>query len=79
MADENDVFNMISGSNGIMGVCDTIFIIYKKKRQDENAMMFMTGRDIAERHRGAFRRDGISVGNGRFGRGRGAQTQKARV
>lgn len=45
MADENDVFNMISGSNGIMGVCDTIFIIYKKKRQDENAVLFMTGRD----------------------------------
>ena len=49
MADENDVFNMISGSNGIMGVCDTIFIIYKKKRQDENAMMFMTGRDIRQK------------------------------
>lgn len=48
MADENDVFNMISGSNGIMGVCDTIYIIYKKKRQDENATMFMTGRDIKQ-------------------------------
>lgn len=48
MADENDVFNMISGSNGIMGVCDTIFIIYKKKRQDENAVLFMTGRDIRQ-------------------------------
>ena len=48
MADENDVFNMISGSNGIMGVCDTIFIIYKKKRQDENATLFMTGRDIRQ-------------------------------
>ena len=48
MADENDVFNMISGSNGIMGVCDTIYIIYKKKRQDENATLFMTGRDIRQ-------------------------------
>lgn len=48
MADENDVFNMISGSNGIMGVCDTIFIIYKKKRQDDNAVLFMTGRDIRQ-------------------------------
>ena len=48
MADENDVFNMISGSNGIMGVADTIFIIYKKKRQDENAVLFMTGRDIRQ-------------------------------
>lgn len=31
-----------------MGVCDTIFIIYKKKRQDENAVLFMTGRDIRQ-------------------------------
>lgn len=48
MADENDVFNMISGSNGIMGVCDTIMIIYKKRRQDENAALFMTGRDVRQ-------------------------------
>lgn len=48
MADENDVFNMISGSNGIMGVTDNIFIIYKKKRKDENAVLFMTGRDIRQ-------------------------------
>ena len=48
MADENDVFNMISGSNGIMGVCDSIFIIYKKKRTDEMASLHMTGRDIRQ-------------------------------
>lgn len=48
MADESDVFNMISGSNGIMGVCDQIFIIGKKKRQDENATLYMTGRDIRQ-------------------------------
>ena len=48
MADENDVFNMISGSNGIMGVCDSIFIIYKKKRTDEMASLHMTGRDVRQ-------------------------------
>lgn len=48
MGDENDVFNMISGSNGIMGACDTILIISKKKRGDENATLSMTGRDIRQ-------------------------------
>lgn len=48
MADENDVFNMISGSNGIMGVCDSIFIIYKKKRTDDTAALYMTGRDVRQ-------------------------------
>ncbi|MEG1882026.1 MAG: AAA family ATPase [Clostridia bacterium] len=47
MSDDDDVFNMISGSNGIMGVCDTIFII-KKKRKEENATLVMTGRDIRQ-------------------------------
>ena len=48
MVDESDVFNMISGSNGIMGACDTIFIISKKKRKDEDATLSMTGRDIPQ-------------------------------
>ena len=48
MADSDDVFNMISGSNGIMGVCDSIFIIYKKKRTDETAVLHMTGRDVRQ-------------------------------
>lgn len=48
MADADDVFNMISGSNGIMGVCDSIFIIYKKKRTDETAVLHMTGRDVRQ-------------------------------
>jgi len=43
---DDDVFNRISGSNGIMGACDTIFIISKDKRQDERALLSMTGRDI---------------------------------
>lgn len=50
MADENDVFNMISGSSGIMGVSDTILIIYKKKRDDENAQLFLTGREVKQQN-----------------------------
>lgn len=48
MKDESDVFNSISGSNGIMGACDTVFIISKKNRNDENAIFSMTGRDIKQ-------------------------------
>ena len=48
MLDETDVFNMISGSTALMGAADTIFIISKKKRNDENANLSMTGRDIAQ-------------------------------
>lgn len=46
MADEADVYNMISGSTALMGAADTIFIIAKKKRKDESALLSMTGRDI---------------------------------
>lgn len=48
MLDETDVFNMISGSTALMGAADTIFIISKKKRKDDNAELSMTGRDIAQ-------------------------------
>ena len=46
MPDTDNVFNMISGSTGIMGVADTIFIIYKKMMTDKNASLHSTGRDI---------------------------------
>ena len=45
---DDDTFNRISGSTGIMGSCDTIFTISKKKRLDEEATFSMTGRDIVE-------------------------------
>jgi DNA primase len=48
MADESDVFNMISGSTALMGAADTILIISKKKRNDENATFSVTGRDIQQ-------------------------------
>ena len=45
--DENDVFNMISGSTALMGAADTIIVI-SKKRKDEFATLTMTGRDIKQ-------------------------------
>ena len=48
MADESDVYNMISGSTALMGAADTVFVISKKKRTDEDATMSMTGRDIEQ-------------------------------
>lgn len=48
MADQNDAFNMINGSNGMMGVLDTSWLIYKKNRMDADATLLMTGRDISQ-------------------------------
>lgn len=45
MRDE-DIFNCISGSNGLMGACDTVYILNRKKREDNDATLIMTGRDI---------------------------------
>jgi len=46
--DEGDAFNMISGSTALMGAADSIFVISKKKRMDEQATFIMTGRDIIQ-------------------------------
>lgn len=48
MVDDSDVFNMISGSTALMGATDTILIISKKKRNDDNAKLSSTGRDIQQ-------------------------------
>lgn len=48
MKDESDPFNMVSGTNGIMGVADTIFTMLKEKRQDKNAILHITGRDVEQ-------------------------------
>lgn len=41
-----DVFNKISGTNGIMGVADTIFILDKDSRESNEAKLHITGRDV---------------------------------
>ena len=43
---DNDVFNKVSGTTGIMGSSDSTFILDKKSREDSTATLFITGRDI---------------------------------
>lgn len=48
MKDDDDPFNMISGTNGVMGAADTIWTITKKRRSDEEAVLHITGRDVEQ-------------------------------
>jgi len=43
---DTDIFNKISGTNGIMGVADTIFILDKDSRESDEAKLHITGRDV---------------------------------
>ena len=40
-----DSFDMISGTNGLLGAADGAFIMHKKKRTDNTAVMDIVGRD----------------------------------
>lgn len=46
MKDDDDPFNMISGTNAIMGAADTIWTITKAKRDSAEATLHITGRDV---------------------------------
>lgn len=46
MRDDGDPFNMISGTNGIMGAADTTMVLVKEKRGNDNATFSAIGRDI---------------------------------
>ena len=46
MKDDGDPFNMISGTNGIMGAADTTIVLTKDNRNDNQATMSITGRDV---------------------------------
>lgn len=46
--DDDDVFNMINGSTGLMGAADNVWIISKKQRSDETATLHMTGRELCQ-------------------------------
>lgn len=48
MKDDSDPFNMISGTTGIMGAADSIFVITKKNRKDNEAVLHITGRDVQQ-------------------------------
>ena len=46
MKDQSDVFANISGSYGIVGSSDTVWVIEKQNRSDEEATLYITGRDV---------------------------------
>lgn len=46
MKDDGDPFNMISGTNGIMGAADTTMVLTREKRGDSNATFSVVGRDV---------------------------------
>jgi len=46
MKDDADPYNMISGTSGIMGSADSIFLINKKTREAKEATLHITSRDI---------------------------------
>ena len=41
-----DPMNMLSGTTGLSGVVDTVFILDREKRTENHATLFCTGRDI---------------------------------
>ena len=43
--ESEDSFDMISGTNGLLGAADGAFILQKKKRTDSNAVLSVVGRD----------------------------------
>lgn len=43
--ESSDAFDMISGTNGLLGAADGAFILHKKKRTDKEAVMEVVGRD----------------------------------
>lgn len=46
---DNDPINMISGTTGIVGSADAVYVLTKAKRTDSTATLYCTGRDIEQR------------------------------
>lgn len=46
--DKEDPFNEITGTNGISGVMDTMFVIKKASRHAQKATLHITGRDVEQ-------------------------------
>jgi len=47
-SDDADIFNRISGSMAIMGASDTSWVMARKKRDDTNTTLSVTGREVEE-------------------------------
>ena len=48
LGDENDQFNMIAGTTGLIGAADASFLLHKRKRTDHDATLQLTGRDVQD-------------------------------
>ena len=46
---DSDPFNMVSGSVGIIGAVDSMYVLEKDKRADNKATLHITGRDIEDK------------------------------
>lgn len=46
---DDDPMNMLSGTTGLSGAVDTVFILDREKRTDSRATLYCTGRDIESR------------------------------
>jgi hypothetical protein len=47
-APDADPFNMVSGSTGIIGAVDSVFVLEKQKRTENAAILHVTGRDVED-------------------------------
>ena len=47
-APDSDPFNMVSGSTGLIGAVDSIYVLEKAKRIENAAVLHVTGRDIED-------------------------------
>ena len=45
-SNDNDVFERVSGTNGIMGTADTTIVLSKKNRDDSETILSIVGRDV---------------------------------
>jgi len=45
---DSDPFNTVSGSTGLTGSCDTMFVLEKPKRAENKAILHITGRDVED-------------------------------
>ena len=47
-APDSDPFNMVSGTTGIIGAVDSVYVLEKQKRIENAAILHVTGRDIED-------------------------------
>jgi hypothetical protein len=45
---DSDPFNTVSGSTGLTGSCDTMFVLEKPKRAENKGILHITGRDVED-------------------------------